>query len=121
MHKSLYKTLQEREEIALCNALCLTYRRQQHHGPGMEEHAGPEHGEVLGEAVGALQGAALQRLQTLTAPTPLLQAVVLTHCAEHTHRHTHRTTGDQRQGQVDGERLVRPVQTVGGRSFLLGN
>ncbi|KAF3853191.1 hypothetical protein F7725_013894 [Dissostichus mawsoni] len=78
----------------------------------MEEHAGPEHGEVLGEAVGRLQGAALQRLQTLTAPSPLLHAVVLTHCAEHTHRHTHRTTGDQRRGQVDGERLGDPYGLI---------
>lgn len=51
----------------------------------MNKQTGPKHSEMLGKAVSFTECAALQWLQTLTAPAPLGLAVVLTQRAEHTH------------------------------------
>ena len=58
------------------------YRRQEHQGLRVHEHAGPKQGEVLGEAAGPAEAAAPQWLEASTAPAPLLQAVVLAEGAE---------------------------------------
>lgn len=74
----------------------LTYRWQQNNHPRMKKQTGPKHSEVLGETLCCVECAALQWLQTLSAPTPLLHTVVLAQRAEHTHRHMDRTAVDQR-------------------------
>lgn len=77
--------------------LCvLTYWWQQNNSPRMNKQTGPKHGEVLGETVCCMERAALQWLEPLTAPTPVLHAVVLAQRAEHTHRHMNRTSVNQR-------------------------
>lgn len=78
----------------------------------MNKQTGPKHGEMLGETVCCVKRAALQWLQTLAAPTPLLHTIVPAQTAEHTHGHTDGTAADRRWCQADGERSVCPVQTV---------
>lgn len=77
--------------------LCvLTYRWQQNNGSRMNKQTGPKHSEVLGETVCCVECAALQWLQTFTAPTPILYTVVPAQRAEHTRRHMYGAAVDHR-------------------------
>lgn len=78
----------------------------------MNKQTGPEHGEVLGQTVSGVETAALQWLEALTAPTPLLHAVVPAQRTEHAHRDVDGTTISQGRVQADRDRRLCPIQTV---------
>lgn len=72
----------------------------------MDKQTGPKNSEVLSEASSCLECAALQWLQTITAPCPLLYIVVLTEGAEQTDGHLDRKSFYHRGTQGDEETMV---------------